>query len=949
MRFDRRYLLACLLLLLGAFAFAQSDDESGEENETDNPASLSMVFDNHGGMQASLTFPASVKDPDSLIPILEQALRCPAGVLRHPDSSRYESFQKNWSTARRERYRQQVEEYNHRVLSGHCDAARGNAEYTFGGDFDLSRAVAEMRQGGVDQLAVYVSLPKSQFSEYTKTNLLETPGVRSLTSLVYQIPVAESSKPAVLHFAFGFRRADFYRALAILAAFLLIPVLFTLWMRHRALALAKVDAPGAWFGFFRTLNWLVTGAGLAWITSGLGARQTLQDWVELQRLTFLVAAVADVAISIVPPFVLYFLCLSLSYRVHAQLRGTQWTRREFVSQHLVTAGSQVVPLLLGISGLVIVSKQPRLGASLLIAAFFVFQAFQMLRLRVMKAFPQPLTTGGLRDRIFALAGRLGVTVNQIFVLPAGKGQVANAFAARNRIVMFTDYLLEHLNKREVDGVAAHELAHLRYKHPAKLGFALMGAIFLPYYFEWLARTAVGFLSVPLALLPAVSGRGPVIYQLYRGLNRLEQIPQKDLLLLIMGMTGFYFLSRRFENVADATAVRLTGDAEAQITGLLKLNRLNLIPVRWGKASESWLTHPSTYRRAHRMAAAGGLAPERLQEILHQYEFQNSALKLVPPEDRYGVPFASDPEKMRVAMRDRTRTQGKFWLHLAIHVLPLALISLLIPKAHLSLLPELLAYLGGVLLAAGLVILGGVWLGEAGKGPQKKHLIQRFEREHIPAGYAGDAVVGFAPGPHPRIFSTRYHWDSGFLIFARDRLQFVGEQIKFSFSREEIDGVVMGRGGPSWWRFERIYVRWKTQDGGNGIFNLNSLEPGSIWQTNRTVRDLYRRIEQWRERSGNYPETRPELQDLKRLELGQVTSISPARLGGFKINLTLLWLLILLAIGVSVLTHADMWYLIASMFVLRLIESVPYWRYRDVVPSFPQISEATSKARSAAQT
>jgi hypothetical protein len=39
----------------------------------------------------------------------------------------------------------------------------------------------------------------------------------------------------------------------------------------------------------------------------------------------------------------------------------------------------------------------------------------------------------------------------------------------------------------------------------------------------------------------------------------------------------------------------------------------------------------------------------------------------------------------------------------------------------------------------------------------------------------------------------------------------------------------------------------------------------------------------------------------------------------------------LVIVTSMLAHAEMWYRILSLVALRVIESIPYWRYRDVVP------------------
>src|SRR5262249_36513343 len=145
-------------------------------------------------------------------------------------------------------------------------------------------------------------------------------------------------------------------------------------------------------------------------------------------------------------------------------------------------------------------------------------------------------------------------------------RMANAFARSGHNILLTDYLLEKLDRAEVDGIIAHELAHLKHDHPKKLGFALMGgcgAMFAATYLPWPARLQ----------------------------------PLQDVLWVIVPLLVMYFFSRRFEFAADATGAWLTGNAEASITGLVKVHRLNLIPIRWGKWDERLLTHPSTVRRA----------------------------------------------------------------------------------------------------------------------------------------------------------------------------------------------------------------------------------------------------------------------------------------------------------------------------------------------------------------
>jgi Zn-dependent protease with chaperone function len=934
LRIYRHCLVLVLFLLVALRLYAQDfDEDSGAADDMASPALLTLNFDRQGALDARLILPDSATASDALPDLLAQALHCSLGSFKHPSERDVPSSTK-WSAAKRERLRQQMAAANQRQLRAHCDAALAHQDQLLQADFDLASVNAEFRKMGVDYLTVYVDLPKAPYLDYSQANLLRQPaGVAGM--LVYAFPLAQASATPVFQLAYGFRIRDLYRAFAILAAFILVPVLLTLWMRRRALASVQIDPAGAWFGFFRTLNWLINGAMLVWITSGFGARPMLQEWVLQQGFTPFKTALADVTIAILPSFLVYFFCLALCYPVHATLRRSRWTRREFFWRQLITVGGKAIPLMMGIAAVEMIGRESELSVVLLLLTFALMQIFQILRIRVIKEFPHPLTTGDLRDRIFTLAQRLGVTVNQIFVIPAGKGQIANAYAAKNRIVMFTDYLLEHLSKREVDGVAAHELGHLRHKHPAKLTFALIAAIFLPQYFSALGRMIMGLAMMPLSL-PLVSNLGfgsKVIMQTWRAFNGFELWSQRDLILLMAGMTGFYFLSRHFEYVADATAVRLTGDAEAQITGLLKVNRLNLIPIRWGKASESWLTHPATVRRAERMAAVGGLAPERLQQILRDYDSQNAIDKPVPPEDRYPVPPVGDTGNFRVAMREHSRRQGKLWLEIASYVGPPAAFALLIPKLHLSGLLASAAYLAGVVATTVLVYLVALWLGESGRGREKQRLADRFARERIPAGLADDIAVAFAPGPYPRIYGTKYHWDAGFLIWSKDRMQFVGEQVRFSFSRAEIDGIAVGRGGPSWRKFERLYVHWTTSDGHNGVFNLNSLEGRSIWDSNAHVRALAKRLQEWRRDASQFPVGRPGLADMKALDLGQVTSVSPKLFGTLRVNLRVLLMLLPFVAGISVLLHANLSYLLMSVVLVRIVHSIPYWRYRDTNPIF----------------
>ncbi|MGO9084417.1 MAG: M48 family metalloprotease [Candidatus Sulfotelmatobacter sp.] len=945
--------LALLVIAAAAVCSAQdADDDAAPDAASDfgTTASLSLSFDKEGSVEVNLGLPEAPPSLDALHHTLAHALHCAGGKLDNSVGfeNAFTSLPSTWTGAQRDRYLAAMAKLKQKNLTGKCTAVLARREGVLEGDFDYGPFAAELAREGVQQLDVLVHFPRTEYLDYTKTGLSRQFG-KSGTSLTYEIPLngnsgnnsSGKSSNQVLHLAYGFRRSDVERAFCILAGFLLLPLGVTLWMRRGALAAGLTDPIASRFRFFRTLNFLLTGSMLLWITSGLGSRQILRDWIEQLRIPGWEAVAADVLILVGPSFVVYFFCIAASYPVYAQVRSGGWNRREYLVHQLAVLGAWVVPLMLALAAMEILREHIEVAISLLIFGLVMLQVLLQLKLRVTKSYPQAVTTGELRDRILALAGRMGVQVSRIFVLPAGKGQIANAYAAKNKTVIFTDYLLEHLSKREVGATAAHELAHLRHRHPGKRGFAFMAAIFLPAYFPLLSSLLSGLIAFPFSLLASATG---VKFQMqfFQALEWFEQWSQRDFVLIMLGLTGFYFLSRRFENQADETAVRVAGDPEAQITGLLKISRLNFMPIRWGKTSEGWLTHPSTVKRAERIAALGGLAPERLQQILQQYEAGTSSGEVAAAEDRYAVPAAGDAERLGAVARDRLMKRLRAWALLTLHVLPLTAVSLLILHRHLEGWAAAAAYATGVVVNAVLVILAGVWLGSMGRAGRKRRLLRRFANEHLPVGKDkdGDVLVGFAPEAYPRIYGAGdYHWDQGFLVLAQDRLQFVGEQTRFALSAGEVESIVLGPGGPSWWKFERIYVRWRenakdSANSRNGVFNLYLLEPGSIWKVRAELRALCRRLQAWHQQPRQQPAVRPELANLQAPSLGEVSCLSPRKLGSAQVTLRVLGKLLFLALCAGILLHAEIWYLCGGVFVLRMFQSIPYWRYRDKQTSDP---------------
>jgi len=413
-------------------------------------------------------------------------------------------------------------------------------------------------------------------------------------------------------FAYGYGDGQVERAAAILAFVLLLPVMVTLWMRRAALRAADRiaaglrvaagssgipgtlhdDRAGIWFGYWRSLSWLMNGALLAWWASS--------DVVHLNGILAIVFHLPGDSGSWLlhgtqrmlfwfPPLLITVLCQTLSHPVQVRVRGLQWTRSEVLQQSIWSVAASWMPLLMFLNGIQeLFGGSSRAGVLWIAAAFFGRQYAARRSAAAQGLKPRALSAGALRDQAFAMAAKLHVKLQQVYVVPTGKARLANAFARCGNSVLFTDTLLRNLNRREVDAVLAHEMAHLKNHHPRKLVWAWMGGIFVSIFFStYLSMTGL----VPHSLAYVIPFVVPIAFT--------------------------YFFTRRFEYTADREAVLLTGDAEAQITSLVKLHRLNLMPLEWGKVQGKFLTHPSTVLRARAIAKTGSIPLEHLPEIMRK--------------------------------------------------------------------------------------------------------------------------------------------------------------------------------------------------------------------------------------------------------------------------------------------------------------------------------------------
>jgi heat shock protein HtpX len=204
-------------------------------------------------------------------------------------------------------------------------------------------------------------------------------------------------------------------------------------------------------------------------------------------------------------------------------------------------------------------------------------------------------------------------VPKIFYLPSG---AVNAFAAgrpSDAGIAITGGLLQALNQRELAGVIAHEMSHLKnddlkvsriaaFVHRLTRMFAFFGQFML-------------FINLPLLLMGE------------------ETIPWITILLLIFAPTiSVLFqlaISRNREFDADEEAVSMTGDPLGLASALQKIEWINrgglttfFRPLREIKVPDWLRTHPSTDERVKRlkqMASQGSKLDTDLDELFQFHQ------------------------------------------------------------------------------------------------------------------------------------------------------------------------------------------------------------------------------------------------------------------------------------------------------------------------------------------
>jgi Zn-dependent protease with chaperone function len=291
-------------------------------------------------------------------------------------------------------------------------------------------------------------------------------------------------------------------------------------------------------------------------------------------LFFWVAPMASLAIFLFSCYAIDRTFLKQRWSLFEMARRTWWRLASFVIPlQIVAAGFTAIfeGKISGTAWLVIAGVISRIGTGFLRRA----EGIKLNRLK----------SGELRNRAFKMANQMGVTLERVYMVPAGKGHLTNAYGMSNAIGL-TDSLGKYLTKAQMDYVIGHELAHVKLRHNRKHLLMVLGIFstmtvllfrFSRYAWPFRVLAQIAVIFVPLAVI--------------------------------------YYLSRQFEYSADRVAVEFTGAPEVAIRGLMNLHKVDEIPMQTAKFSELFMTHPSLARRVDAIARIGQIPAQQLSRIL----------------------------------------------------------------------------------------------------------------------------------------------------------------------------------------------------------------------------------------------------------------------------------------------------------------------------------------------
>jgi len=100
--------------------------------------------------------------------------------------------------------------------------------------------------------------------------------------------------------------------------------------------------------------------------------------------------------------------------------------------------------------------------------------------------------------------------------------------------------------------------------------------------------------------------------------------------LLAGIVWVNYFRRRADYAADQYAIKLIGNPEPLITGILRLDRLRGCPLYWSLTEELLFGHTSALGRVKAIASRNGVSQDRLSQLISSKPVENIDPYPIPP-------------------------------------------------------------------------------------------------------------------------------------------------------------------------------------------------------------------------------------------------------------------------------------------------------------------------------
>ncbi|MBN1664694.1 MAG: M48 family metalloprotease [Deltaproteobacteria bacterium] len=880
-----RIIVFLILVFLPGLVAAQ--DEAFDEYEEQPAVYWHVNIDAQGIMTTVITLMAKKDGPDAkyvqdeLRAGLEEALQCTLENVRSDTKRRY--FRINAGCripVVKKALAKQV------LLKPSGLQSRLEKLGSYG--FDLSITLPRLGHGGAPQ-----GLKKTSYGGITTYHLTVKPGEKAVDDIALE---------------FGYRKGYVIALITAISVVLMAPLALILVFRRRSLMLAEQDATAAWFGYWRVHRWIVEGIWLVWLIMFW----TFNVDTFIGYLTGSDRPVLHALLLIVPPGLVLFACQYLTRPLWLKVRGIAWNRREMLVKGFWEHAAAILPFVFVIIGIGFAFQH--IGQAMLwFAAAFIMMLFgAWMHGKISKTMPRALHGGELHEKILEMAQRAGVKIQQVFLMPSQHLQMGNAFAMQGRRVMITDYLLDRLTKQETDCVMAHEIGHVKKGHTLLLSWAGFLVVFL----MTLVVLLFAFTIIPSFIPFLMPSQPQPMFEFQDWFREYLLYPSA----LVLAVLIRYFLSRRCERSADEFAALLTNDSENMITSLVKLSKMNLMPISWGRWDERLSTHPATLRRIERIAKNHRIPEDRLKPLLETQPLRQEGTGYTVPDEATNTGLVFSVER-----------KMKYVLVNTMVILFVAALTPLLLGSSIG-----MAGLPAPAYATGLVLIPLLYMATAsfvsvwGYGAMKRELAAKLKRDGFAKDILQGRFVGLSPEKFPRSYDGHTIWDIGFLLAGKDALVYSGDKVSFQIPRESIISIARGPSYPGWVTISETCIRW-TDGKGEMEFHLHSLEGNSIFELAKQSKALRLRLMDWKQ--GRIAGERMPAGEaaLSLPALPEVKGLHPNASAAFKGVLAAWMLVVFLVFGFSFLLGLDSaisWYGLGVASWCLLLGNLPAWRYSD---------------------